>query len=326
MTTESSWCFWNRNRLPEHRTGPRLFAMAVITLLAFGAINFNAPSAWAVTGSGGRSSVTPTGDIVTTVLFGTRRTTPGRRRSSPATPLRCRWTAVSDGTLEWLIAIGSNARGRVSAAGRVVDLINAAGPEALTSNQLQSELCNGRATGRFRLVAFPRTSAQQLTRTMVTRLPLPNPAFSPPAPKPVPVGEPVFVSFPANRWQAVNGILSVGTLRAEVIAHPVSFRVVSGDPQGATATCTGRGMPFNATDSRSSRVQAQLPGRCSVTYFVPTGKSGRPGQWIGTVTVLWAAKWRLGDGPWRSLGLIPRTKVTTRQVSEVSTAIESTVK
>ena len=48
----------------------------------------------------------------------------------------------------------------------------------------------------------------------------------------------------------------------------------------------------------------------------------RPATWIGTVTVLWSAEWRVAPGPWRSLGIIPRTRIVERRVGELATSLE----
>jgi hypothetical protein len=39
--------------------------------------------------------------------------------------------------------------------------------------------------------------------------------------------------------------------------------------------------------------------------------------------VVWSAEWRVAPGPWRSLGLIPRTRLIQRDVTEVTTALTS---
>lgn len=307
----------------------RAVALTAVAVLATGLPT----TASASTGSGARSSVTPRGEIVTTVLFGTGRRTsrPGRGGALP----RCWWSTLGDGSLEWLLAVGSSPAGRGGIAGALVDLLAGAGDAALEQQVVQAQRCGGRTTGRFRLVPAPDGGASVLTRSMVTRLPPPDPTFSPPADAPVLVGAPVFVSFAPAAWQPVHATLTVGPLTAEVEATPRSFRVLTGDPEGTTTTCDGPSHPFDPDDPRSPDRQAGLADRCTVRFATPTGpgsSSGattdagtadRPARWTGTVTVLWSARWRLGTGPWQDLGLVPRTRVTGRAVREATTAIEA---
>ena len=167
---------------------------------------------------------------------------------------------------------------------------------------------------------------------MITRLPDPRPRLSPPEAAAVPLGHPVFVSIPAEDWQEVSGTIEVDGTAAAVRATPVELRVISGDPAGGSTSCDGPGRPF---DPRSSDAPAppgpDLPGPAPSATRARTHQCGhstrspaaRPSRWIGAVTVVWAAEWRVGGGPWRSLGLIPRTRLTDRIAREVTTAIES---
>lgn len=279
----------------------------------------------ATTDGGARSTVTTAGDIVTTVLFGTTSTRTTRRRvPAPAPRRRCTWSAVSDGTLEWLVAVGASAAGRATPVGALVDQLQALGADALLTRTVQAERCNGVPTGRFRVVPTTLTTSTALTRTMVTRLPPPEPTQSPPPSAPVLVGEPVFTSFTPPHWQPVRARLGVGTVAAEVEAVPVGFRVVPGDPDGRVVACTGPGVPYDPGDPRTPAAQASAPGRCATVFTAVTGAAGRPPAWLGTVTVLWSARWRVVGGPWRPLGLIARTRVLQRSVRQATTAIETT--
>jgi hypothetical protein len=279
----------------------------------------------ATSGGGARSTVTTSGDIVTTVLFGTTtRQTNRRRVPVPAPRRRCAWSAVTDGTLEWLVAVGASANGRSTPAGALVDQLQALGADALLARTVQAERCNGVPTGRFRVVPTVATTSTALTRTMITRLPPPEPTQSPPPGAPVLVGEPVVTSFTAPHWQPVRATLGVGAVTAEVEAVPVGFRVVPGDPGGPVVACTGPGIPYDPADPRSPLAQAAAPGRCGTVFTAATDLPGRPAAWLGTVTVLWSARWRVVGGPWRSLGLIPRTRVLQRSVRQATTAIETT--
>ena len=279
----------------------------------------------ATSGGGARSTVTASGDIVTTVLFGTTTTRTTRRKVPVPTPRRrCTWSAVTDGTLEWIIAVGTSANGRPTPAGTLVDQLQALGADALLTRTVQAERCNGGPTGRFRIVPTVVTTSTALTRTMVTRLPPPEPTQSPPASAPVLIGEPVFTWFTAPRWQPVRAALRVGAVAAEVEAVPVGFRVVPGDPDGPVVSCTGPGIPYDPADARSPLAQSRVWGRCATVFTAATDRPGRPAAWLGTVTVLWSARWRVVGGGWRTLGLIPRTRVLQRQVRQATTAIEST--
>ncbi len=147
----------------------------------------------------------------------------------------------------------------------------------------------------------------------------------------MPLGHPVFVSIPAEDWQEVSGTIEVDGTAAAVRATPVELRVISGDPAGGFTSCDGPGRPFDPRSSERPRLQAHLAGACTVSYSSANAPvrpldaiaGARPSRWIGAVTVVWAAEWRVGGGPWRSLGLIPRTRLTDRIAREVTTAIES---
>jgi hypothetical protein len=138
------------------------------------------------------------------------------------------------------------------------------------------------------------------------------------------VGEPVFTSFAPPHWQPARAALRVGTVAAEVEAVPVGFRVVPGDPDGPVVSCTGPGVPYDPADARPPLAQSRAPGRCATVFTAATDRPGRPAAWLGTVTVLWSARWRVVGGGWRALGLIPRTRVLQRQVRQATTAIETT--
>ena len=310
-----------RRRQRRRRPG-RAVALLVVAALALAGSHGGAGAA---SGGGARSTVTAAGDIVTTVLYGTSSTRTTRRRVPlPAPRARCVWGAVTDGTLEWLVAVGSSPAGRTSPAGVLVDQLGALGADALLTRTVQAERCRGVATGRFRTVPTTVTTSTALSRTMVTRLPPPQPTQSPPPEAPVLLGEPAFTWFDPPRWQPVRALLRVGTVVAEVEAVPVGFRVVTGDPAGHVVDCEGAGVPYDPADPRSPAAQAGAPGRCASTFTAVTGAAGRPAAWLGTVTVRWAARWRVGAQPWRSLGQVPRTRVVQRQVRDATTAVETT--
>jgi hypothetical protein len=145
----------------------------------------------------------------------------------------------------------------------------------------------------------------------------------------------VFVSIDDAGWAPVQGSLSFNGITAEVVAEPVGLRVVSGDPAASTATCPGPGRPY-APGGAPVATQARHPEVCTVTYRSTTSTpatsgpaaptpaaAARPDRWLGTVTVLWAARWRVGQGPWAELGTIPRTRLIARTVRELTTSVET---
>jgi hypothetical protein len=123
--------------------------------------------------------------------------------------------------------------------------------------------------------------------------------------------------------------LSFNGITAEVVAEPVGLRVVTGDPAASTTTCAGPGRPY-APGAASVATQARHPDACTVTYRSTTADPAqtpaartRPDRWLGTVTVLWTARWRVGQGPWSELGTIPRTRLIARTVRELTTSVET---
>lgn len=319
-------------RLPRQRRWSRSRSTAAATCLVVSVVVALLPAAPAgAAGEGGASSrVTSGGDILTSIMGPSRSRGPTRRTG---TSPRCWWETLPGGTLEFVAQLTAEfARLGLPTPG--VDPIRAQlGPDAPDAD-VQQRFCRGEAGGReLRLVprSTPLPTTEVLVRRMITRLPEPRPRISPPEGAAVPIGHPVFVSMPAEHWQEVSGTIDADGTVAEVRASPVSLRVISGDPEGATTTCDGPGRPFDPASSDTPLRQARRPGTCAVTYSsanAPTRPidaiaAARPDRWIGAVTVLWDAEWRVGAGPWRSLGLIPRTRLTDRVAREVTTGIES---
>jgi hypothetical protein len=165
-----------------------------------------------------------------------------------------------------------------------------------------------------------------LERQMITHLPAPRPVLSPPESAVVPVHQPVFVSMPDEQWRPLAGSITYAGVTAEVRAVPVSVRLFSGDPAAEFVTCDGPGRPFRP-GGPTVRSQAAHPDACVMTYRsasagAPGAPARRPGGWLGTVTVLWSAQWRSDGGEWNDLGLIPRTRLISRGVRELDTALE----
>ncbi|MGB3410859.1 MAG: hypothetical protein WBA45_06635 [Microthrixaceae bacterium] len=193
--------------------------------------------------------------------------------------------------------------------------------------EIRLRICDGMASDIW---VTPRPGSTDtlttLGRRMITRLPEPRPVQSPPTGVAVPVNQPVFISIPASLWAPVEATLQSGGLVAEVRAEPVSLRIYSGDGSAEIRECPGRGVRFDVFSPLSPSRQARNPLACTITYKGPTpgaDADGGPRGFIGAVTVIWSAEWRVGAGPWRSLGLIPRTRVFERNVREVRTAISA---
>lgn len=285
-----------------------------------------APHAHAASDSGATSRVVGRGDIVTSII-GPSRSRPSSNRAAVPPP-RCTWTTLDDAQIEWLVAVLAVRSGW----GLDLPLLDPLAPHLdageLPDGDLRVQSCDGDPVALdFVPRPDPLTTSERLLRRMITRLPVPDPTVSPPTGAVVPIGQPVFFSLPESQWQPVRGVLSVDGITAEVEAVPVSLRVVSGDPTATVHACAGRGRPFVAGSLLSASQQADAPGACTVRYArandLPTDAL-RPPTWIGSLTVVWSARWRTGAGEWQSLGTIPRTRLFQRQAGEVRTAIETT--
>jgi hypothetical protein len=280
--------------------------------------------------SGASSRVVGRGNIVTSILGWSGV----RARPTGATAPRCAWRTLTDAQLEWLVSVAGQAVG----LGLRTPLLDPLAPyldgSALPDGDLQGYVCGVDTYElRFVPVGAPQSVSQLLYRQMITRLPAPDPVTSPPAATVVPVGQPVFVSIPLDQWQPVEGTLSSGGITAQVRAEPVGLRVITGDPAALGAVCDGPGRPFRAGTDRSPAAQSRDPGACVVRYRTASaghraaGSGGadevRPATWLGTVTVVWSAQWRVGDGPWVDLGEIPRTRLVARAARDLTTSVQT---
>lgn len=293
-------------------------AVAVATLV---------PSPASAEGSGGATSrIVGRGDIVTSILGDL--VAGGRRVRGASTSTECRWITFSDGQTEYLVAIAAAESVRADHRPVFDVLLAASDQDVFATSDLQGHYCGG-TTVDFRLV--PRSVGADLStmlvRQMITRLPAPVLVTSPPETATLPLGEPVFVSSARTAWQPIETTLTADGIVADVRATPVAIRTFSGEPGAPVEQCDGPGRPFAASDPASPTVQASAPDTCTIDHRAATRHAdgtaapGRPAAWIGTVTVLWAAEWRVAPGPWRSLGLIPRTRLIRREVAEVTTSL-----
>ena len=311
------------------RGGWRRWAVGVCVAAAVTVIA--PPSAGAVGEGGASTRVVGRGNIVTSILGWSG----GGARPSSGTPPACAWRTLTDAQLEWLVSVAAQAVG----LGLSTPLLDPLRPylhgAELPDGDLQGYVC-GWDTYELRFVpaTAERSVREVLYRQMITRLPSPEPTLSPPAATVVPVGQPVFVSIERSLWQPVEGTLTHDGVTAQVRAEPVGLRVITGDPAAATASCDGPGRPFRGGSPASAAVQARDAEACTVVFRSASsghrsprsgdgGDDRRPDTWLGTVTVLWTAEWRIGDGPWIDLGTIPRTRLVARSARDLTTSLQA---
>ncbi len=271
------------------------------------------------------------GDIVTSILGWSRSS---RRTSNSGTPQPCSWRTLNDAQLEWLVSVGAEAVG----LGFDTPLLEPLRPhmdgQPLPDGDLQGHVCGVDTTElRFVPSTTPQDLYQRIHRRMITHLPAPEPLTSPPAATAVPVGQPVFFWVDPQQWRPIETTLEEGGIVAQVRARPETMRIVTGDPATSAVTCDGPGRPFDDSTGRSARAQARHRDACVTSYATAsaghrsnrstTRDDNRPDLWLGTVTVVWRAEWRVGDGPWMDLGSIPRTRLITRAARDVSTSLQS---
>ncbi len=307
----------------------RIICLAPVATLAV--LLGQSANAGAADEPGVRSRIVGRGDIVTSILGWSRAP---RRSGGSNAPLPCTWRTLNDAQLEWLVSVGAEAVG----LGFDTPLLDPLRPhldgQPLPDGDLQGYAC-GVETRELRFVpsTTPRDLYRRIHRRMITHLPAPQPLTSPPAATAVPVGQPVFFWVDPQQWAPIEATLQEGSVVAQVRARPVSMRIFTGDPGARSVTCDGPGRPFVASSGRSASAQARHPDACVATYTTASAgrrsprsadlAARRPDLWLGTVTVVWRAEWRVGDGPWMDLGSVPRTRLVTRAAREVSTSIES---
>lgn len=271
-------------------------------------------------GSGASSRVVGRGDILTSII-GWRVRRAGSHRRAVA---RCRWITLRDAQIEWLVAVSAGAAA-LDGPHPVLEAVHDHLDDGqLPDGDVQVRVCGAEVLDvRFVARSGPLPTVELLHRQMITRIPPPEPTWSPPAGTSVPLHQPVFVSIAESGWREIHSTVTVDGVTAEVRADPVGLRVISGDPVGRTTLCAGPGAGFDPSSTLGPRSQALRDGACTFDYASTSGLDGRPSTWIGTVTVLWRARWRTTAGEWTELGTIPRTRLFDRTTREVRSTIES---
>lgn len=298
----------------------RRCAVAAVLCIAIAAAGSAFPGQVGAAGDGSATSrVTRDGRIITSIV----NRTPIRYAGKGTAPTTY-WLTLSDAELQFVLALAAADPTLDNLFTAVLDAMSDAGPEAFSDIQIR--ITRGSWDGTARAVPTDVNAAPQvLARRMVTQLPPLRATVSPPPATDAIIGEPVFTSFDAERWNTtVDQTLSSGGVTARVRAHPVSFTVRSGDPIGSRAvTCKGRGVAFDPDDPASPARQAKRSGACAITYRTTTGVKGRRDRWYGDLTVVWRAEWTTDGITWRSLGDIPQISVFSRSVRPATTAIEA---
>ncbi len=337
---------------------PRLLTVVVASTLLALALTPNAGAERDQTSGNSSSKVTGRGDILTTIISGLKRKTsnrnPGKANTSPP---RCRNIKLKDGEIEMLVALVGHTESSGEAGTpfqvKLAEVFREAlltdfpdapdgpgSPDMPVADMPAVGLADAPANEVDVFVrqcgvdlvdvwTTPRpiatSIAGQLLRSMVTRLPEPIIDQSPSITVSVPVGQPVFASARSSNWQTVEATLVASGITAEVRATPKSLRIYSGEPGARFVTCEGRGLAFDPTSTASPRSQARSAGACVLKYRLASSRRGNEiPSWLGSATIIWEAQWRTGNGPWRSLGQIPRTRLFERRTAELGSIITRT--
>ena len=307
------------------------FLVAVVTTTTTGV---GVTDAGADGASGASSRVTSGGDIVTSIISPpTGRRGSSARRGTSGRPV-VQWRTLSPAALDFVLRVA--AEDPSLASDPAIDAIRRLATDVEASgSDLQVAFVDGRPTAQVRLVPAPATPdlARAIGRQMVTRLPAPQFRTTPPINRPVPLREPVFVSFDDSTWNTVvDRSITANGITARVRATPIRSVIYSGDPNlvdghddsRPTSTECGQGTPFDPGDPSSPSAQSRRPGRCTIVYRTATGVDGRRDRWYGHVTMIWSAQWSIdGGNTWLDLGEIPKLAVMAREVLQFGTRIET---
>lgn len=314
-------------RCESHQPVPRRHAFQLVIGLLVVAVTFGfgMGTAGAEDESGARTSVRGRGDIITSILQRTNR--PHRSSSQPV----CFWKTVTDRELEFLVEM-SMMYARDEADNKLLpELERLAESSQIANADLRLRVCDGEVT---EAVMVPRdedlSQMELLSRQMITRLPRPQALFQPEITRPATPNSPIFVSISPANWQPLHNTLEAGGITAEVQAVPRSIRIFTGEPGAPDLECGGPGLAFSTQNPDPPKLQARQPNACTFEYRFGTRSSAvrwNPllfqfqKHWFGTVSVVWDVHWRTQGGEWQSLGLIPRTQLFSRMVSESGSAI-----
>jgi hypothetical protein len=198
--------------------------------------------------------------------------------------------------------------------------------------EFYAEVCDGVYTGRVRWIApgdptpaAPLPTPEQLASVVRVRLegtlPAPTVASTPEHGAPALVGYPSFVSV--TNWTGVvtdRECDPTGLLCVTVVATP-SLRFAPGEPDAPVLECAGPGARFDPAGDPFE--QAAAGNACAHPYRLRTGVSGRPAEWPGEVTVMWALTWSSTSGARGSLEPVEKSAAVPRTVNEVQTVVES---
>jgi hypothetical protein len=135
------------------------------------------------------------------------------------------------------------------------------------------------------------------------------------------VGYPSFVSV--TNWTGVvtdRECDPTGLLCVTVTATP-SLRFSPGEPDAPVVECAGPGTRFDPAGDPFEQVASGEA--CAHPYRLRTGVSGRPAEWPGEVTVVWALAWSSTSGASGSLEPVEKSAAVPRTVNEVQTVVES---
>jgi hypothetical protein len=198
---------------------------------------------------------------------------------------------------------------------------------------LYLEECNGVGTGRAQWVQPGNPapgpapmSAADLAQAAYVRLEgnLPEPVVSSdPGP-----GVAAIVGFPSfvvvDNWSGTVTDSECDPnfpLCVTVTAVP-SLSWSPGEPGVEPVACSGPGTRFDPGGAEPE-VQASAAGACAHEYELRTGVAGRPEEWPGEVSVIWALTWASNAGGWGPLPSVTKSAPLPRAVDEVQTIVES---
>jgi hypothetical protein len=199
--------------------------------------------------------------------------------------------------------------------------------------ELYLEECNGVGTGRAQWVppGSPAPgpapmSAADLAQAAYVRLEgtLPSPEVSSnPGP-----GVAAIVGFPSfvvvDNWSGTVTDRECDPnfpLCVTVTAVP-SLSWAPGEPGAEPVPCSGPGTRFDPAGAEPE-VQATAAGACAYEYELRTGVAGRPEEWPGEVSVVWALTWASTTGSGGLLPSVTKSAPVPRAVDEVQTIVES---